>query len=109
MTKQLVRPIRSARPTHPNERLARGRGQRNQSRRQDVADLLEWRDEAEGGTGLPLSFAQIGEELGISRERVRQLAWEVAGVRGRVKSKGMTLLRGSRRYFKKEGTVAEKK
>jgi len=83
-------------PVHPNQRLARGHARRNPDRRRQVADLVMQVDEQ---TGLPLTFAAIADQLGISRERVRQLAWEEEGVRGKVKSKGMVLLRGRRRYF----------
>jgi len=91
------RPPRPPRPIHPNERLALGRARKNEVRREQVRELVEeWVDKE---TGLPLSFAAIADELGLSRERVRQLALEVAGVRGRVRVKGKLTLRGRRRYF----------
>jgi hypothetical protein len=111
--------IQLVRPDHPNLHLARGTGQRNERRRQQVRELVSQTD---AETGLPLTFAAIADLLGISRERVRQLAWEEAGVRGKIRWKAeegqegrqgkgqgeemggreMVMLRGQRRYFKKE-------
>jgi hypothetical protein len=93
------------RQVHPNQRLSAGRGHLNQSRRERVRELVqEWVDKK---SGLPLSFAAIADELGISRERVRQLAWEEAGVRGRVKRRGEVKLRGQRRFFEKVKELAK--
>ena len=90
------RPPRPPRPVHPNQRLSLGHGWRNEQRREQVRELVT---QVNHKTGRPLTFAAIADELGISRERVRQLALEVAGVRGRVRVKGKLTLRGRRRYF----------
>lgn len=80
---------------HPNQRLSLGRSRKNVARRLEVRKLLLER----GKDGKPLSFAAIGDRLGIGRERVRQLAQEEVGVRGRTRG---GRLRGKRRFFKKE-------
>ena len=93
------------RPVHPNECLGLGRGRRNEQRRDQIRELLE--DYVDDATGQPFSFAAIADHLGLSRERVRQLALEVCGLKGRNKIKGVLKLRGVRRKFVKEGSVGQ--
>jgi hypothetical protein len=58
-----------------------GSGVRNDARRAEVKRLL--------GQNKPvLNFTQIGEMVGVSRERVRQLAKEI-GVVGRLSEGGL--------------------
>jgi hypothetical protein len=99
------------RPIHPNERLGLGYGRRNEQRREQVRELLE--DYVDDATGQPFSFAAIADHLGLSRERVRQLALEVCGLRGMVRrlgkpgEKATAWLRGGRRKFVKEGSQSQ--
>jgi len=113
-------------PQHPNLHLGQGRSRRNEQRRRQLLELLAWRGAVagEGDEGciddpnaatVPLSFAEIAEALGISRERVRVLA-KREGVVGRVKARekddaGKTRtvrkLRGQRRWFKKDDQAAD--
>jgi hypothetical protein len=69
----LFPPLHPSRPVHPNQRLSHGRGRKNIARREEVGRLLGEVDEQ---TGRLLTLAKIGEMVGLSRERVRQLAGE---------------------------------
>lgn len=85
------------RPVHPNQRLSPGQSRRNERRREQVRELVE--QHVNQATNLPLTFAEIADLLGISRERVRQLAKEELGVGGRDRRGRLV---GKRRWFGKK-------
>ena len=85
------------REVHPNQRLSPGQARKNLSRREQVRELVE--QHVNAATSLPLTFAEIADLLGISRERVRQLAKEELGVGGRDRRGRLV---GKRRWFGKK-------
>lgn len=89
----MPRPSRSTLPPLPAELRSQGRGRTDPDLRPRLLELLRWT----GPARARLSFAQIAEELGVSRQRVQRLAREL-GFRGRTKGRdGKGRLRGPRR------------